>query len=166
MARGLKKTASPSAATRTPNTARCSHAAADASQPAVFGGDVLASIDWSQPWFAPWRELGESTAQRALQQKNVAEALNARQRTLPLGTAVAHQPAAKRDANAQAQARAKPHMPAVLLTLRGRPSAGKEARIEMRVRPENKVKAQRLASASNKSVNAWFDALIESLPDA
>lgn len=74
--------------------------------------------------------------------------------------------AAKRDANAQAQARAKPHMPAVLLTLRGRPSAGKEARIEMRVRPENKVKAQRLASASNKSVNAWFDALIESLPDA
>lgn len=66
----------------------------------MFGGDVLASIDWSQPWFAPWRELGEPTAQRALQQKNVAEALNARQRTLPLGTAVAHQPAAKREASA------------------------------------------------------------------
>jgi hypothetical protein len=43
----------------------------------VFGGDVLASIDWSQPWFAPWRELGEPTAHRALQQENVAEALNA-----------------------------------------------------------------------------------------
>ena len=43
----------------------------------MFGGDVLASIDWSQPWFAPWRELGEPTAHRALQQQNVAEALNA-----------------------------------------------------------------------------------------
>jgi Protein of unknown function (DUF3025) len=43
----------------------------------VFGGDVLASIDWSQPWFAPWRKLGEPTAHRALQQENVAEALNA-----------------------------------------------------------------------------------------
>jgi hypothetical protein len=43
----------------------------------VFGGDVLASIDWYQPWFAPWRELGEPTAHRALQQENVAEALNA-----------------------------------------------------------------------------------------
>jgi hypothetical protein len=43
----------------------------------VFGGDVLASIDWSQPWFALWRELGEPTAHRALQQENVAEALNA-----------------------------------------------------------------------------------------
>lgn len=43
----------------------------------MFGGDVLASIDWSQPWFAPWRELGEPTAHRALQQENVAEALNA-----------------------------------------------------------------------------------------
>ena len=43
----------------------------------MFGGDVLASIDWYQPWFAPWRELGEPTAHRALQQENVAEALNA-----------------------------------------------------------------------------------------
>jgi len=77
LARGLNKTASTSAATRIPNTARCSNAAAEASQPALFGGDVLASIDWSQPWFAPWRELGEPTAHRALQQQNVAEALNA-----------------------------------------------------------------------------------------
>ena len=77
MARGLKKTASTAAATHTPNTGRCSHAAADAIKPAVFGGSVLADIDWSQPWFAPWRELGEPTAQRALQQESVAEALNA-----------------------------------------------------------------------------------------
>jgi hypothetical protein len=42
-----------------------------------FSGAVLAEIDWSQPWFAPWRELGESTAQLALQQRSVAEALNA-----------------------------------------------------------------------------------------
>ncbi len=42
-----------------------------------FAGAVLAEIDWSQPWFAPWRELGEPTAQLALQQRSVAEALNA-----------------------------------------------------------------------------------------
>jgi len=42
-----------------------------------FAGAVLADIDWSQPWFAPWRELGEPTAQRALHQLSVAEALNA-----------------------------------------------------------------------------------------
>ena len=42
-----------------------------------FAGAVLAEIDWSQPWFAPWRELGEPTARRALQQQSVAEALNA-----------------------------------------------------------------------------------------
>jgi hypothetical protein len=41
-----------------------------------FAGAVLAEIDWSQPWFAPWRELGEPTAQLALQQLSVAEALN------------------------------------------------------------------------------------------
>jgi hypothetical protein len=41
-----------------------------------FAGAVLADIDWSQPWFAPWRELGESTARQALQQQSVAEALN------------------------------------------------------------------------------------------
>jgi Protein of unknown function (DUF3025) len=42
-----------------------------------FAGAVLAEIDWSQPWFAPWRELGEPTAQLALKQQSVAEALNA-----------------------------------------------------------------------------------------
>ena len=42
-----------------------------------FAGAVLADIDWSQPWFAPWRELGEPTARQALQQQSVAEALNA-----------------------------------------------------------------------------------------
>ena len=63
MARGLKKTAST--------------AAVDATKPAVFGGQVLADIDWSQPWFTPWRELGEPTAQQALQLQSVAEALNA-----------------------------------------------------------------------------------------
>ncbi|BDU57426.1 hypothetical protein LMORI2_04080 [Limnohabitans sp. MORI2] len=42
-----------------------------------FAGAVLAEIDWSQPWFAPWRELGEPTVQQALQQLSVAEALNA-----------------------------------------------------------------------------------------
>jgi hypothetical protein len=41
-----------------------------------FAGAVLADIDWSQPWFAPWRKLGEPTAQQALQQQSVAEALN------------------------------------------------------------------------------------------
>ncbi len=87
MARGLNKTASSSAATRTPNTARCSNAAADPAKPAVFGGAVLADIDWSQPWFTPWRDLGEPTARQALQLQNVAEALNA------------NTYAAKRDAN-------------------------------------------------------------------
>lgn len=42
-----------------------------------FAGAVLNDIDWSQPWFVPWCELGESTAHRALQQQSVAEALNA-----------------------------------------------------------------------------------------
>ena len=42
-----------------------------------FAGVVLADIDWSQPWFTPWRELGEPTARQALQQQSVAEALNA-----------------------------------------------------------------------------------------
>ena len=42
-----------------------------------FAGGVLAEIDWSQPWFAPWRALGEPTAHQALQQHNVAHALNA-----------------------------------------------------------------------------------------
>ena len=41
-----------------------------------FAGAVLADIDWTQPWFGPWRALGEPTAQQALQQQNVAQALN------------------------------------------------------------------------------------------
>ena len=53
-----------------------------------FAGAVLADIDWSQPWFAPWRELGEPTAQQALQLQSVAAALNA------------ISPAAKREASA------------------------------------------------------------------
>jgi Protein of unknown function (DUF3025) len=105
LARGLNKTASTSAATRTSNTARCSNAAADLAKPAVFGGNVLVDIDWSQPWFAPWRELGEPTAHLALKQQSVAEALNALQAKLQLGTAVANHTAAKRDANAQKQER-------------------------------------------------------------
>ena len=43
-----------------------------------FAGAVLAEIDWSQPWFAPWREIGEPAACQALQQQSVAHALNAR----------------------------------------------------------------------------------------
>ena len=42
-----------------------------------FAGIVLAEIDWSQPWFVPWRKLGKTTAHQALQQQSVAEALNA-----------------------------------------------------------------------------------------
>ena len=86
MARGLKKPA---------NTA-----AVDATQPAAFGGQVLADIDWSQPWFAPWRELGEPTAHLALKQQSVAEALNALQTKLQLGAVVADHSEAKREANA------------------------------------------------------------------
>jgi Protein of unknown function (DUF3025) len=63
LARGLKKPAHT--------------AAVEAIQTAAFGGDVLADIDWSQPWFAPWRELGESTAHLSLKQQSVAAALNA-----------------------------------------------------------------------------------------
>ncbi len=100
MARGLNKTSSPFAATRTSNTARCSNAGSDLAKPAAFGGAVLADIDWSQPWFAPWRELGEPTAQLALQQQSVAEALNALQTKLQLGTAVANHSVAKREASA------------------------------------------------------------------
>ena len=55
-----------------------------------FAGAVLAEIDWSQPWFAPWRELGEPTAHLALKQQSVAEALNALQTSLALGDAKAN----------------------------------------------------------------------------
>ena len=50
-----------------------------------FAGAVLAEIDWAQPWFAPWRELGEPAAHRALQHDNVAEALNTTRAGLALG---------------------------------------------------------------------------------
>ncbi len=50
-----------------------------------FAGAVLAEINWSQPWFAPWRELGEPTAQLALKQQSVAEALNTTRAGLALG---------------------------------------------------------------------------------
>ena len=86
--------------------ARCNNAAADAVKPSVFGGAVLAEIDWSQPWFTPWRDFGEPTARQALQQQSVAEALNAlqenprQQTTSKLGTAVERHFAAKREASA------------------------------------------------------------------
>lgn len=43
----------------------------------VWGGAVLAHIDWSQPWFTPWAALGKPTAARACANKSVADALNA-----------------------------------------------------------------------------------------
>ena len=52
-----------------------------------FAGTVLAEIDWSQPWFAPWRELGEPMALQALQQQSVAEALNTTRAGFALGYA-------------------------------------------------------------------------------
>ena len=53
-----------------------------------FAGAVLAEIDWSQPWFAPWRELGEPTARQALLKQSVAEALNANANTTCAGLAL------------------------------------------------------------------------------
>lgn len=44
---------------------------------------ALAEIDWAQPWFAPWRERGETIANQALHQHSVAAALN----TTPAGPA-------------------------------------------------------------------------------
>lgn len=65
-----------------------------------FAGAVLAEIDWSQPWFSPWRELGESTAQLALKQQSVAEALNALQTNLQLSSVAANHSADKCEASA------------------------------------------------------------------
>lgn len=48
--------------------------------PADWPGEVLARIDWAQPWFAPWRAPGESVATDALARRSVAEALNEVQR--------------------------------------------------------------------------------------
>ena len=50
-----------------------------------FAGAVLAEINWSQPWFKPWRELGEPTVQLALKQQSIAEALNTTRAGLALG---------------------------------------------------------------------------------
>jgi hypothetical protein len=41
-----------------------------------WSGDVLANIDWTQPWFSPWRRLGQPSAQAALLSRSVAQALN------------------------------------------------------------------------------------------
>ena len=65
-----------------------------------FAGAVLAEIDWSQPWFAPWRELGEPTAHLALKQQSVAEALNALQTNLQLSSVAANHSADKCEASA------------------------------------------------------------------
>ncbi len=93
MARGLNKNASTPAATHALNIARCNNAAADTVKPSVFGGTVLAEIDWSQPWFTPWRDFGEPTAYQALQQQSVAEALNTTRAGLAIGDANAHKQA-------------------------------------------------------------------------
>jgi hypothetical protein len=65
-----------------------------------FAGTVLAEINWSQPWFAPWRELGEPTAHLALKQQSVAEALNALQTNLQLSAVAANHSADKCEASA------------------------------------------------------------------
>jgi hypothetical protein len=38
---------------------------------------LLAAIDWRQPWFAPYRELGEAVTRRVAQGSSLAQALNA-----------------------------------------------------------------------------------------
>ena len=47
----------------------------------------VADIDWAQPWFAPWRERGQTVANHALQQQSVAHALNTTTAGLALGGA-------------------------------------------------------------------------------
>ena len=41
-----------------------------------WSGNVLATIDWTQPWFAPWQPWGESAARAACLHQSVAHALN------------------------------------------------------------------------------------------
>ena len=48
--------------------------------PAAWPGDVLSTIDWTQPWFKPWQPWGEAAAQAARPHRSVAQALN---QTLP-----------------------------------------------------------------------------------
>jgi hypothetical protein len=45
--------------------------------------DVVASIDWAQPWLSPWRSLGETVAARVLAGQPCHEALNVFSQHLP-----------------------------------------------------------------------------------
>jgi hypothetical protein len=42
----------------------------------VWGGEVLQHIDWKQPWYQPWAEIGEPVSKEAVDKKSVAQALN------------------------------------------------------------------------------------------
>jgi hypothetical protein len=46
----------------------------------VWGGEVLQHIDWKQPWFQPWAEIGEPVSKEAVDKKSVAKALNRHKR--------------------------------------------------------------------------------------
>ena len=46
----------------------------------VWGGEVLQHIDWKQPWFQPWAEIGEPVSKEAVDKKSVAKALNCHKR--------------------------------------------------------------------------------------
>jgi Protein of unknown function (DUF3025) len=46
----------------------------------VWGGEVLQHIDWKQPWFQPWAEIGEPVLKEAMDKKSVAQALNTHNR--------------------------------------------------------------------------------------
>jgi Protein of unknown function (DUF3025) len=46
----------------------------------VWGGEVLQHIDWKQPWFQPWAEIGEPVSKEAADKKSVAQALNRHKR--------------------------------------------------------------------------------------
>lgn len=43
---------------------------------------LLPAIDWQQPWFAPYRELGEAVTRRVAQGSSLAQALSAQRSTL------------------------------------------------------------------------------------
>ncbi len=47
---------------------------------------MMTAINWSAPWLAPWRTLGEPAAQRVLAGESAPDALNAVARTLWLHT--------------------------------------------------------------------------------
>ena len=42
----------------------------------VWGGDVLQTIDWLQPWFQPWADTGQTIAKAAIEKRSVSNALN------------------------------------------------------------------------------------------